>query len=118
MGAVGIEAFIARMERYSRRLDHRIKRRALLKLQRQDMAECAERWRSFGERRPYRDIAARSASSADIRLSGSGLDAAPAQGRVEHAKRRPFRRKSVVECMAAFPRGQRPRKAKPGRLRR
>jgi len=52
-----IEALIRSAERRLLRLDRRMKRDALLKLQRQDMAECAERWRSFGEGpRAYRDI--------------------------------------------------------------
>ena len=56
MRTAQIEALISRTERDLRRLDRRMKRGGLLKLQRQDMAECAERWRSFGERRAYRDI--------------------------------------------------------------
>jgi hypothetical protein len=52
-----IEALITSTARCLQRLDRRMKRGALLKLQRQDMAECTERWRSFGEGpRPYRDL--------------------------------------------------------------
>ena len=51
-----IEALIRSTERRLLRLDRRLNRGALLKLQRQDMAECAERWRGWGERRAYRDI--------------------------------------------------------------
>ena len=56
MRTAGIEAFIALTERYLQRLDRRANRSKLLALQRQDMAECAERWWAMGERRPYRDI--------------------------------------------------------------
>jgi hypothetical protein len=57
MRTAQIEALIRSTERCLQRLDRRMKRAALLKLQRQDMAECTERWRSFGEGpRAYQDI--------------------------------------------------------------
>ena len=57
MRTAQIEALISRMERYLQRLDRRANRSKLLALQRQDMAECAERWRAWGEGpRAYRDI--------------------------------------------------------------
>ena len=60
MGNVGTRALISRMERFIERMDRKdrkAKRAELLALQRQDMAECAERWRGWGEGpRAYRDI--------------------------------------------------------------
>jgi hypothetical protein len=56
MRTAQIKALIGSTERCLLRLDRRMKRGALLKLQRQDMAECTERWRAWGERRAYRDI--------------------------------------------------------------
>jgi len=100
------------------RLARRMERGAMLKLQRQDMAECAERWRAGGERPAYRDIDGKAHMLAIIRQSVSDLDAAPVPVRVDHAKRQLFRTRSVAGCMAGFPRGQRRRKAKPGRSRR
>jgi hypothetical protein len=51
-----IEVLITSTARYAQGLDRRMKRGALLKLQRQDMAECTERRRAMGERRAYPDI--------------------------------------------------------------
>jgi hypothetical protein len=56
MRTAQIEALIRSTERCLQRLDRRANRSKLLALQRQDMAECAERWRTWGERRAYRDI--------------------------------------------------------------
>jgi hypothetical protein len=56
MRTAQIEALMRSTERCLQRLERRMKRGALLKLQRQDMAECTERWRTMGERRAYRDI--------------------------------------------------------------
>ena len=48
-----MERFLERVDRK----DRKAKRAELLALQRQDMAECAERWRGWGEGpRAYRDI--------------------------------------------------------------
>jgi len=92
-----------------------LSRRPMVALQREDIAECTALWRSWGEQRAYSDIDGNMRLSGGMRQSVIVLDAAHAQGRVEHAKRRPFRRRSVAGCMAGFPRGQRRRKAKPGR---
>jgi len=60
MGNVGTQVLISRTERFIERMDRKdrkAKRAELLALQRQDMAGCAERWRSFGEGpRAYRDL--------------------------------------------------------------
>jgi len=118
MRTAKIEALIRSTESCLQRLDRCMKRAKLLELQREDMAECAERWRAMGERRPYRDIDGkvhmlghrplkRKRPRCGARTRASGTCKAPALPEKERCR-----------MHGGLSTGQRRRKAKPGRSRR